>query len=65
MMQQHVLTDACLQHLAAFVAQPSERKRLYEEKDWKKLSQSSAVGIFEKSKQVKKIVKQDVASSCD
>jgi len=52
MMEEHLLTDACLQHLAAFVDQPSERLTLYHEKNFTKLSQSSVVGIFEKSKNV-------------
>jgi hypothetical protein len=55
MMEEHLLTDACLQHLAAFVAQPSERLTLYHEKNFTKLSQSSAVGILEKSKKVQYI----------
>ena len=56
MMEEHLLTDACLQHLAAFVAQPSERLTLYHEKNFTKLSHSSAVGIFEKSKKVQNVV---------
>lgn len=52
MIDKHVLTDACLEHLAQFVAQPSERLGLYETQNWSQLSRTATAGILENSREV-------------
>ncbi len=56
MLEKHVLTDSCLQHLADFVKSPSEerafRLNLYESKSWNQLTRSASTsGILENSRE--------------
>lgn len=57
MLEQHVLTDSCLQHLADFVTSPSEeqafRVNLYKSQNWQRLTQSATTsGILGNSREV-------------
>ncbi|XP_046441597.1 uncharacterized protein LOC124192399 isoform X2 [Daphnia pulex] len=57
MLEKHVLTDSCLQHLADFVESPSEerafRLNLYESKSWIQLTRSATTsGILENSREL-------------
>ena len=52
MLDRHVLTDECLSHLATFSGLPSERMKMYEEKNWTQLSLGATCGILENSRQV-------------
>ena len=56
MLEKHVLTDACLQHLADFVKSPSEerafRLNLYESRSWNRLTRSATTsGILGNSRE--------------
>uniref|UniRef100_A0A0P5ER51 Uncharacterized protein n=1 Tax=Daphnia magna TaxID=35525 RepID=A0A0P5ER51_9CRUS len=57
MLEQHVLTDSCLQHLADFVTSPSEeqafRVNLYKSQNWQRLTQSATTsGILGNSREL-------------
>ncbi|KAI9562358.1 hypothetical protein GHT06_013323 [Daphnia sinensis] len=57
MLEQHVMTDSCLQHLADFVTSPSEeqafRVNLYNSQNWQRLTQSATTsGILGNSREL-------------
>lgn len=53
LVNEHAMTDECLEHLARYVKRPSERMKLYEAKKWSLLSQLATSGILENAKKVK------------
>lgn len=58
-LEEHVLTDSCLNHLKEYVNAPSDAIELYRQRKWKQLSLISTVGIFEKSKTVRFLLIQN------
>lgn len=52
MLDRHVLTEECLDYLAGFAGQSSERMSLYLDGNWKQLSLSATCGILENSRLV-------------
>lgn len=54
MLDQHILTDECLDHLASFDTRSSNRLKLYEERKFKDLSLIATCGILENFRDVSK-----------
>lgn len=57
LVNEHVLTHECLEHLARYVKRPSERMKLYEAQKWSRLSQLATSGILENSQKVRHFFK--------
>ena len=54
--EEHVLTESCLNHLKEYANSSSDAIELYRQRKWKQLSLISTVGIFEKSKDVSRFL---------
>ena len=54
MLDQHIFTDECLDHLASFDIRSSNRLKLYKERKFKDLSLIATCGILENFRDVSK-----------